>query len=158
MSQRRPTTTVLAVLVAFSALRAASPTEPKAPPKEPAKIELAVAPVSPGAEAKVTLRLSPAEGIKINRYPQIKLKVPASAGLVDAAEVAVGNTSPPPPERIETNYYKTVDPVELNLRVDAKAPAGEHRIPGQLSYFYCVAASGFCAPAKVPVTIPLTVR
>ena len=133
---------------------------PKAPPKEPAHVEIVVAPEAarPGGEAHVTVRLSPAEGIKINRYPKIKLKVAGEDGVVAGSEAAVGNAEPPPPEHIETNYFKTVDPVELTLRVDSKATAGQHKVAGQLSYFYCVAASGFCAPAKVAVTIPLLIR
>ena len=133
---------------------------PKAPPKEPARVEVSVFPEAarPGGETRVTVRLSPADGIKINRYPKIRLKVPGQEGLILSAEAAVGNKEPPPPDRIEGNYFKTVDPVELTLRVDPQAPAGQHKVQGQLSYFYCVAASGFCAPAKVPVSIPLTVR
>ncbi len=132
----------------------------KALPKEPARIEVSVSPQAAraGGEARVTVRLNPADGIKINKYPKIKLKVPGQEGLVLSAEVAVGNAEPPPPDHIEGNYFKTVDPVELTLRLDPKASAGEHKVSGLLSYFYCVAASGFCAPAKVPVTIPLLVR
>lgn len=133
---------------------------PKTPPKEPATIQIAVAPeaTKPGEEAKVTVHLSPLDGIKINKYPKIKLKVPGQEGLVGAGEAAIGNSEPPPPDKMEGNYYKTVDPVELTLHVDPKAAAGRHEVTGQLSYFYCVAASGFCAPAKVSVSIPLTVR
>ena len=139
-------------------LAAASPL--KAPPKEPARVEVSVSPEAarPGGEARVTVLLHPADGIKINKYPKIKLKVPGQDGVVRPGEAAVGNAEPPPPDRIEGNYFKTVDPVELTLWVDPKAPAGQHLVPGQLSYFYCVAASGFCAPAKVPLTIPLTIR
>ncbi len=135
-------------------------TAPAGPIKEPAKVVVVVVPESaaPGAESVVTVRLTPAPGIKINRYPKIKLKVPAQEGLVDGGEAAIGSSEPPPPERIETNYYKTVDPVELTLRRAAAAKPGAHSVPAQLTYFYCVAASGFCAPAKVPVSIPLSVR
>ena len=59
---------------------------------------------------------------------------------------------------MENNYFKTIDPVELTLHLDPKVKSGRHEVAGQLSYFYCVAASGYCAPAKVPVTIPVTVR
>lgn len=129
-------------------------------PKEPARVEVTISPstVAAGEEARVVVRLTPAAGVKINRYPKIKLKVPGQAGLVEAAEVAIGNSAPPPPDQIEKNYFKTVDPVELKFRVEPGAPVGEHRIAGQLSYYYCVAASGFCAPARVPVSIPFTVR
>lgn len=157
---RNPTPLVLASLLLGARSLAADAPAPKSPPKEPARIEIAVSPdaSSPGTDAKVTLRLNPADGIKINKYPKIKLKVPGQQGLVQPGEAAIGNADPPPPDKMETNYYKTVDPVELTLHVDSKAAAGRHEVPGQLSYFYCVAASGFCAPAKVSVAIPLTVR
>ena len=46
----------------------------------------------------------------------------------------------------------------LTLHLDAKAAKGRHDVQAQLSYFYCVAASGYCAPAKAELTIPVTVR
>jgi hypothetical protein len=145
-------------LVLFWAVLAAVTTMAAGPVKEPAKVTVAVAEASPGTAAPVTVRLAPADGIKINRYPRIKLTVPARPGLVAAAEVAVGSETPPPPDQLETNYFKTVDPVQLSLHVEAGASAGKHDIPAQLLYYYCVAASGFCAPAKIPLMIALTVR
>jgi hypothetical protein len=88
----------------------------------------------------------------------IKLRVPGQDGLVQPAEAAIGSTKPPPPDKLETNYYKNVDPVELRVELDSSAPKGRHEIPAKLTYFYCVAASGFCAPAKVKLGIPVTVR
>lgn len=115
-------------------------------------------PVAAGAEAKVTAQLIPNAGIKINKYPKIKLAVAEQAGLVGAAEASVGASAPPPPEDMESNYFKTIDPVALSLKVDAKAAKGKHEIPARLTYFYCVAASGYCAPARVNVKIPVDVR
>ena len=39
---------------------------------------------------EVTLRLAPKSGIRINRYPKIKLTVPEASGLVGEAEAAIG--------------------------------------------------------------------
>ena len=130
------------------------------PVKEPAKIVVTTSPdaTAAGAESHVTLQLTPAPGIKINKYPKIQLKVAAQDGLVGAAAAAIGNSEPPPPDQIEGNYFKTVDPVELKLPIAASATPGKHDVAAQLVYYYCVAASGFCAPAKVPVSIPITVR
>ena len=130
------------------------------PVKEPAKIAITASPdvVTAGSESVVTLKLTPVAGIKINRYPKVQLKVPALSGVVEASSVSIGDAEPPPPDKLEGNYFKTVDPLELKLPIAAGAKAGEHKVPAQLVYYYCVAASGFCAPAKVPVTIPITVR
>jgi len=151
------TISALCLAVCASAVSAGPPAKP---PAVPANIDISVAPeaLKPGSEALITLRLEPIEGVKINKYPKIKLEVPASAGLNAEAKVEVGNDAPP--ENFETgaNYFKTVDPVELKLLLDDAAPAGDHKIEGKLTYFYCVAASGFCAPKRVPVQIPVAIR
>ena len=72
--------------------------------------------------------------------------------------VEIGNDTPPPPGQMEINYYKTVDPVELQLTLDAQAPSGRHELEGKLTYYYCIAASGFCAPKRVPLAIPIEIR
>jgi len=117
------------------------------------------APVTPGQDASATVRLTPKPGIKLNKYPKIKLQIPAADGLVAAAEVSMGNSAPPSADNLDANYYHgDVDPLVVTLHVDAAASHGRHEVPAKLSYFYCVAASGYCAPAKVAVSIPVTVR
>jgi hypothetical protein len=130
------------------------------PPAVPASFEIQVDPasVTPGSQTRVSVRLSPADGVKINRYPRIRLAVEAQDGLVGAAEGSVGNDKAPPPGQMESNYFKHVDPVELTLTIDPAATRGTHEIPAKLTYFYCVAASGFCAPKTVPVEIALAVE
>jgi hypothetical protein len=152
---------VLAVLCGVASTRA----EVVAAPSKPAgadavKVEIGVAPaaVPAGSEAEVTVTLSVNPGFKLNKYPKIKLAVPAVQGLIGGAEIASGSDAPPPPDRLETNYFKTVDPLKLKLAVDSTASRGRHDLDAKLSYFYCVAASGYCAPAKVALKIPLTVR
>ena len=49
-------------------------------------------------------------------------------------------------------------PWDVRVAKLKEAAKGRHDVVGKLSYFYCVAASGYCAPAKVDVTIPVTVR
>ena len=109
-----------------------------------------------GADSSV--RLEPKDGVKINRYPKIKLTVPEQAGLTGESVVEIGNDTPPPPGKMESNYYKTVDPVELRLTLDDKAPSGRHELEGKLTYFYCVVKSGFCAPKRLALKIPVTVQ
>jgi hypothetical protein len=151
-----------AVLVLFASAcgATASAGSSATPVKEPAKIAVTASPdpAQAGAESLVTVRLTPVAGIKINKYPKIQLKVAELSGVVAAASASVGSSEPPPPDQIESNYFKSVDPVELKLRISPSASAGRHEVPAQLTYYYCVAASGYCAPAKVPVTIPITVR
>jgi len=152
---------VLAALCGVASARADVVTAPSKPAGADAvKVEVGVAPaaVPAGSEAEVTVTLSVNPGFKLNKYPKIKLAVPAVQGLVGGAEIASGSDAPPPPDRLETNYFKTVDPLKLKLAVDSTASRGRHDLDAKLSYFYCVAASGYCAPAKVALKIPLTVR
>jgi hypothetical protein len=146
------------VAVVAGAVIAAS-AGPKAPAK-PARIDVSVSPkkVAPGGQAQVTLQLVPAQGIKIPRYPKMKLTVPAQEGLVQAAEAAVGNDSPPPPDQVALNYYKKVEPLELDLRLDPGASSGKHEISAKFRYFYCQAATGMCVPARTEIKIPVIVK
>ena len=148
-------------LLALVALLAVLPAvaSPK-PPENPADIAISVSPEAavPGGDAQVTLRLTPIDGVKINRYPKIKLQVPASEGLVEESEVAVGNDAPPPPDQSKSNYFDEVEPLNLPLKLAPGAAAGEHEVEGKLTYFFCVPASGFCAPKRVGVKIPFSVR
>jgi len=147
---------LLGILVLAGAA-AAAPEGQEAPVK--VSVKVSPGPVSAGGDAAVTLELVPRVGIKLNKYPKIKLSIPAAPGLNAAAETAIGNAAPPSADQLEANYYKgAVDPLTLSLHVDEGAAPGAHEVAGKLSYFYCVAASGYCAPAKVPVSIPITVR
>ncbi|HZN55101.1 MAG TPA: hypothetical protein VFB67_07235 [Candidatus Polarisedimenticolaceae bacterium] len=144
-------------MLALAGGAAAGPASEEAPVK--VSVKVAPAPIAAGGDAAVTLELVPKPGIKLNKYPKIKLVVPALPGVAGAAEASIGNASAPSADQLESNYYKgAVDPLSLSLHVDEAATPGPHEIAAKLSYFYCVAASGYCAPAKVPVSIPITVR
>jgi len=150
----------LAAAAALMACALAAAGEPAKPPAEPAKIEISVTPkiVPAGGSAEATLRLTPIEGVTINRYPKITLTIAAQEGLVGGAESAIGNDAPPPPEQSGGNYFDKVDPLRIEIAVDSSAKPGLHDIEAKLKYFYCVKKSGFCAPKKATVKIPLTVR
>ena len=66
--------------------------------------------------------------------------------------------APPLPDQLEANYFKTVDPVKLKLHLDGAASKGAHEVQARLTYFYCVASSGYCAPEKVELKVPVVVR
>jgi hypothetical protein len=151
----------LAILILADSPQGATPAGGSAAAEAPVKVALAVSPeaIPAGSEASVTVKIEPGPGIKMNKYPKIKLQVPAVPGLVEAAEQSLGNSAAPPADQLDTNYFHGgVDPLTITLHLDAQATKGRHEIPAKLSYFYCVAASGYCAPAKAVLTIPVTVR
>jgi len=150
-------TLAFGLVLACSSYLAAQPAKP---PKEPANLTITVVPelIEPGATATVTVRIDPKDGVKINRYPKIKLQLPEQAGLVHEARVEIGDAKPPPLDQMSTNYYKTVDPLVLEFTLDELATSGIHLIDAKLTYFYCVSASGFCAPARLSIKIPVAVQ
>jgi hypothetical protein len=145
---------VVATAVALTSVAAAVK-----PPENPATITVDVTPqlVTPGGEAEVTLQLAPIDGVKINRYPKIKLRIPTQEGLVAQTEAAIGSSTPPPPDK-KTNYWNGVDPLVVDLTLDEAATSGNHEIEAKLTYYYCVPASGFCAPKRVPIKIPINIE
>jgi len=148
---------LLPIALALSTVALAGP--PAEPPPVQVSISVAPEPAAPGGDAAVTVVLKPAAGIKLNKYPKIKIQIPEAAGLVTAAEASIGNAAPPSADNLDANYYHgDVDPLSVTFHLDPAAGKGRHEVAGKLSYFYCVAASGYCAPAKVQVTIPVTVR
>jgi hypothetical protein len=153
--QHRTWTFIALALAASLGVAAAPPRVPK----NPAVITIDVTPeaVPAGGSAEVTVTIAPKAGIKIARYPQIKLEVPAQDGLVGEAATRIGSTAPPPPDKMKTNYWTKVDPVTLTLTLDRAAVPGAHEIDGKLTYYFCVSGD-FCAPARVPVKIPLAVE
>ncbi len=150
---------VVAALVLLPALAGTSRAEVK-PPAKPAEVRISVSPegVAPGQPLRVRLDLQPIAGVKLNRYPKVKLQVAEQDGLVGAVEAAVGNDTPPPVEKMNANYFDKFDGLELELQVDRHAQPGPHELDATLTYFYCMPASGFCAPHRAAITIPLTVR
>jgi hypothetical protein len=161
MKRMKTLVPVLATLVVAVFQAGAAPDGRSAAHETPVKVAVAVSPeaVGAGSEASVTVRLEPKPGIKMNKYPKIKVQIPAIPGLVDAAEQSLGNPAPPPADQLDANYFHGgVDPLTITLHLDPQATKGRHEIHGKLSYFYCVAASGYCAPAKIELTIPITIR
>ena len=130
------------------------------PPKEPAKITLSVDPgsVAPGGSARVTVELAPMHGVKIKKYPKIQFKISAQEGLVEAAEVSLGDDALPPGSDLEDNAFKVMKPLHLTIKLDQAAPAGTYELDAKVTYAYCVSASGFCARKRERVKIPISVQ
>lgn len=109
-----------------------------------------------GQSAKVRVTVAPPEGIKLNQYPGITLKVAPAAGLsVARPEAFVGLTEPlDDPEKF--GFPGPIDPLVLDVKVDGGA-AGTRTLDGTIKFFFCVKASGYCAPGEMKVKLPVKV-
>ncbi|GAB4222142.1 MAG: hypothetical protein Kow0062_18180 [Acidobacteriota bacterium] len=123
-------------------------------PRVTARVAVDPSPARPGEPVRISVRLEPPEGVTLNRYPGITLKIDHVEGLdVASREVFVGTRKPV--TDVEKFAFEKVPP----LVVEGVAGAGSRRglIRGELKYFYCVKKSGFCAPASRPleITVPI---
>jgi len=126
---------------------------------KPPRLEIAVTqspePARPGDAAEVTLAVSTPEGIVLNRYPGITLRIGEAHGVeAPHGEVFVGSKKPIRDEH--AFYFKTPVPIRFTLVPAAGAPPLV-KVPAKLSFFYCVKKSGYCAPGHQEIEIPLRV-
>jgi hypothetical protein len=123
------------------------------------KVEISVpeSPLSTGTAGEAVVTLTPPSGIHLNKYPPIRVTMDEAKGIVfDPSTVKVGLEAMP--DDPEQNPFKKVDPIHLKFTVGDHD--GDSKIPvkGKLRFYYCVAASGFCAPGskEITFTIPVT--
>ncbi len=106
--------------------------------------------VEAGASGEVVVSLDVIDGYVINRIPSMQLKLQDVEGLThDAANLVA---SPDDPKSTD-EYY--VDVPVFNVEVEA-AVAGDYEVPGELVYFFCSKADGFCSRQIIDVVVPVT--
>ena len=110
------------------------------------------APIKAGMAGEVTVSFRLLQGYAINHTPPISLKLtPTSNVMLGKADF----TTPTPDPKSKDEYY--VDLPMLTVPLTA-AKAGKYEIPGQLTYFFCSKADGFCSRQTLGVKIPVTVE
>ncbi len=148
---------LLVLLVLVSAVlapqAAAFGKKPKKAPKMKVELSVAPSPAKAGQPATVEVKVVPPKGIALNRYPGITLKIDKASKLDFASREAFVGTKELP-EDLADNAFKK--PAPLRFEVTPKA-AGKRSFEGELSFFYCVKSSGFCAPGKQKVKLQLPV-
>lgn len=131
------------------------------PPAVPASWTTdAPAAAAPGDTVTLSLTLQPKPGIKVNRYPRISWGISRDDNPVaDDVKAELGSETALPFDATDADrYFSSIDPIELAVRVDPNASRGDHTLKTKLKYFYCVSKSGFCAPKKVSVEIPIRIE
>lgn len=105
--------------------------------------------VTAGSQGAVEVTLDVERGFKINRIPQMQLNLEPVAGLTLAETRLLSPTEDP---KATDTYY--VDVPGFTVNVEAARP-GTFEIPGELVYFFCNTADGYCARQIVDVSIPV---
>ena len=108
--------------------------------------------ISGGGSGEVIVSLDVRDGYVINRVPQMQLKLEEVDGLALVETNMIASSEDP---KSTDDYY--VDVPNFNVEVEA-AKAGEYKIPGELVYFFCSVADGFCSRQIVDVNVPVTVE
>lgn len=105
--------------------------------------------ITAGRPARVEVALKVREGFLINRIPQMQLELEAVPGL-DIAELQMASPTEDP--KSTDSYYVDVPGFTVNVQA---ARAGSWEIPGELVYFFCNTADGYCARQTAEVSIPV---
>ena len=151
----RIATLTLALLAVLAPHAAVAAKERRPPPKLQVKTDQQPSAAVPGSPASLAVSLIPPDGVVLNRYPGIKIVFEASPGLrPDVPELFAGSRQPI--EDPEQFYYDTKKPLRLDF-VAVDGAATRRTLRGTLSYFYCVKASGFCAPGRQKIELPVKV-
>jgi len=142
---------IAAALAAAAAPQPAQALKPGPAPEMKLKVTQEPDPLRLGGEGLVRVLVEPPEGITLNRYPGIKLAIEKSTGLTPGASGAFVGTTTPIDDPNEF-AFKKIEPLELKV---TPTRSGTGEIEGTLTFTYCVKASGFCAPAKQKVKLPV---
>jgi hypothetical protein len=122
------------------------------------KIDIALAPgaVKAGSKSEAVVTLTPPSGIHVNQYPPIRLTLESAPPVIfepDSYKLGLDAM----PDNPEKNPFKTIDPIKVRFRVAPHASDAKIAVKGKLKFFYCVAASGYCAPGTKDVTFTVPV-
>ena len=147
-------------ILLFAAIRAGGLVSAEAPAAAEVDVKVVVtapaAPLPAGSRGETTLLLTPPNGIHINRYPPVTLKLQAPPGIkLDAPELKQG--SPTPIDDPEDFPFKVIEPMKIGFSVDPAAPQGKARVSGKLNFVYCIARSGYCQRTTRDVGFDVTV-
>ena len=105
-----------------------------------------------GSSGEIVVSLEVLDGYKINRIPQMQLKLTEVDGLALSETHMISPSEDP---KATSDYY--VDVPNFDVEVEAAA-AGVYEIPGELVYFFCSLADGFCSRQTVDVKVPVIVE
>lgn len=146
---------LVVLIAAVAAPHALALGKPENTPVMKLGVTVEPSPARPGEAATVKISIAPPQGIALNRYPGITLRIDkAERTSLEQNEAFVGSKKPI--QDVAQFAFETIDP--LVLVVKPEAGGGSTRtLEGELKFFYCVKESGYCAPGtqKVKLDVPV---
>lgn len=113
--------------------------------------------VEPGGSGVIKVKIEPSKGIKLTKYPQTTITISCDEGLVfENTVIKLGQDKMP--KDIKNNFLKKIQPLEFKFKVDNSVEASMLDIKTNISYFYCVSSSGFCAPGTKNIDVQIPVK
>ena len=102
-----------------------------------------------GQAGEVALLLDVRDGYLINHTPPMQLNLEPVSGLTLSETRLVSPSLDPDSTDV---YYVNVPDFTIGVQA---ARAGAYEIPGELVYFFCSKADGFCARQTLDVSVPV---
>jgi hypothetical protein len=114
------------------------------------------APAKPGAQASVSVTLTPQEpGIVVNENPAPRLALdPTQKILVDKQ---APKSAAPPPDPAHAKYLDPLVPIEFPVALRAGAAKGVHTVAATVTFFYCSKRESWCRKGTTDVSFDVRV-
>ncbi len=113
--------------------------------------------VKPGDSGFIKVEIKPAKGIKLTKYPQTSVTLSGDEEIIFEKNVLkLGQNKLP--EDIKRNFLEEIDLLEFKFKVDENVEKSMLNVKANISYFYCVSRSGFCAPGTKNIELQIPVK
>lgn len=113
--------------------------------------------VKPGDSGFIKVEIEPAKGIKLTKYPQTSVTLSGDEEIIFEKNVLkLGQNTLP--EDIKRNFLEEIDLLEFRFKVDENVEKSTLNVKANISYFYCVSRSGFCAPGTKNIELQIPVK
>jgi hypothetical protein len=113
--------------------------------------------VRPGDSGFIKVEIEPAKGIKLTKYPQTSVTLSGDEEIIFEKNVLkLGQEKLP--KDIKKNFLEKIDLLEFKFKVEETVEKSMLNVKANISYFYCVSRSGFCAPGTKNIEFQIPVK
>ncbi len=104
--------------------------------------------IKSGGNAQLIVTFKPQKGIYINLDPPIEIRLEKDYATIGKIEI---------PKTKDGDYLNTQKPVKQNFKLKKNLQTGTYILKGQLVYFYCSDAEGWCSRFKQPIQLNISI-